>query len=536
MKVILTTSTSDVITIDKSKIKSNSYKSNLCDDNSFKIGYAASSSFNFSFTNNSGEYDNTNFKGSTFDLYNDTQTVKIGHFNVDDVTKNKKIISIDATDNMTLFDTRYQGNATFPISIFSFISLLCLQAKITFKNTEVTNGTIMIQNGTNFDGKSLRDLIKLCCELTCSYAIINSDGQLEFKWYDLTTVKKSLTYSIMKDFTRKENDDNITGLSIYVNKQKISKGTDNYELFLTEDNPIFVNIGETDRDIILTNIFNLVNNMTYMQASVKITTDNTINIGDTLICHDNTNNEDYKILVTSISISNDLSETITSSGKNTDSTYSNSSSSSETSSESTTINVDDQNTSLINCNNTTVDINSKQLTNVSTKSSATILIDCDFNSDISAITDFLVYINETFVGPPSEITCDAGKNHYCAAFKLHLITDVNINNIFVKLKSNSNITIEKFASKLTVWGLDVNSNEQGVITNVKYYESIRKTTYIQNMVHKFGFKNINESISYLQQIPENSTIQILFNDYDINNNDTSLTIETINENLTNSLS
>jgi len=314
MKLVITDILGTVYEIDNSKIKASSYKANTSDDNELLLGYVSASSFNCSILDVSGIYNDVGFKGALLDLYTNDKSKKIGRFKIEEAKRKKDIINISSVDKMVDLDKKFAG-AVYPLTVYNLLQAICLQVDIDLKNINFTNYDLIVNANTNIKGKSCREVLQYICEVAGSYAIIDPNGKLELKWYDLDTVSKNITYSDLKEWERTEIDAQITGVSVYIGDEKLLKGTTGYDLYLTADNPVLTNLSSNDIDVALTNIYNKVKNMVYMAAEIKITNDYTINVGDTIRIVDNKNIE-YKCISTSITINNDYSINISSAGEN----------------------------------------------------------------------------------------------------------------------------------------------------------------------------------------------------------------------------
>lgn len=535
MKIILTTTTSDKITIDDSKIMSSLYTINSSSDDELIIKSSSSASFNFSLTNTSKLYDNVNFSGSTFELFNNND-VQLGIFNVDNVTKANNIISIESLDNMILFDADFDASVlTYPTTIYTILSTICNIANVTLSTPKesIANADIIVNSLKNStDKKTLRDILQSICEVTCSYAIINKDGELELRWYSLNNIVKSIDSSVLKTFTHSENQ-TVNGIYAKVNSKTYNKGTGSWLLNITDDNCILSNISESDINTVLTNEFAKLSDFTYVQANVKITTDFTLNVGDVIQCIDKDNNV-YKIIISSISIQNNLSESIVSASKNQNNSYSSNSSGGSSSmsvgADTPLVNVSDENSDDVNCNNATMTINEKKLLNINTNSTCLLAFDCEFISDVSALVDFNIYVNDVLSNPIA-VNCNVGENHICVTYRPNLITDTNSNDISVKLTSHSDITIKKFASKLSIIGFDMKANQSN-ITNYIKLNDLADEINLNGYCYNFNLYNLLDSLISNFYINNNNISENILKYITLNKNDTVITLNgTITENI-----
>ena len=169
------------------------YKINSSSNDEILLGNCSAASLEFSIWNVNKKYNVYKFKKGTCHLYRDnTKNEKIGIFNVDKVEKENNSLVFKFTDNMTkLQDEIFKGIQT-PYTIFSLLVQICTQLGLTLKNTEeeILNNDLTYNTTDTILGKSCREVLKFICEVTCSYAIFNEEGELYLSWYNLETVKK----------------------------------------------------------------------------------------------------------------------------------------------------------------------------------------------------------------------------------------------------------------------------------------------------------------------------------------------------------
>ena len=112
--------------------------------------------------------------------------LKKGVYNASDPTTTPSVITLKALDNMSKFDTAYDGNLSFPATLQSIVQYCCSKCGVLLVNGEFPNYAYTIQKNP-FDEKNnvtYRAIISYCALLAGCYARCNVDGRLELKWYD----------------------------------------------------------------------------------------------------------------------------------------------------------------------------------------------------------------------------------------------------------------------------------------------------------------------------------------------------------------
>lgn len=114
--------------------------------------------------------------------------LKKGVFHAIDPNTTPSVITLQAWDNMSKFDSSYDGSLSFPSTLQSIAQYCCSKCGVLLANGEFPNFAYTIQKNP-FDGNNnltYRAIIAYCALLAGCYARCNADGRLEFAWYDTT--------------------------------------------------------------------------------------------------------------------------------------------------------------------------------------------------------------------------------------------------------------------------------------------------------------------------------------------------------------
>lgn len=97
----------------------------------------------------------------------------------------KKIIDVDANDQMTLFDTNMPTlNVTYPTTLSGLATALCNQVGVTLKSSSFLNSEITVEaEPEQFENATMREVIGWIAEAAGSIARFDRNGQLEFAWF-----------------------------------------------------------------------------------------------------------------------------------------------------------------------------------------------------------------------------------------------------------------------------------------------------------------------------------------------------------------
>lgn len=103
----------------------------------------------------------------------------------------KKILSITANDQMTLFDVDMplpeDMGLTYPTTIGTIYNKMCDYLNIEYRPANFLNYTLPVaEEPADFDGATMRDVLGWIAEAACCIARFSRDGVLEMVWFNST--------------------------------------------------------------------------------------------------------------------------------------------------------------------------------------------------------------------------------------------------------------------------------------------------------------------------------------------------------------
>lgn len=212
-----------------------------------EVGSAIAAELSFDLKNDNGKYDNTVFEGA--ELYvqigikdwtvtgtTPTYWIPCGHFIIDTPPRHKTIIKVSALDRMMLFDRLVdRSRLSFPMTVEDLLSRICSICSVTMVSnlTKLVNRTYTIKECPEDASITYRTLLQWCTALMGACAFMNSDGNLEIKWYEPTGI--TITPSERYDSDMYENDISISGVYFKDNEEgkEYIAGSDSYCLDLS---------------------------------------------------------------------------------------------------------------------------------------------------------------------------------------------------------------------------------------------------------------------------------------------------------------
>lgn len=157
------------------------------------VGSAIVNSFKFSINNiyeNFSEYDFTDAVITAhvgLQVGNTIEELDKGAFTVQDAVYNGSIISITAYDNMSKFDRPYsESNLVYPTTALAIVQDACLVCGVTLaaNSANFPNYNFPISEKPSGESTTFREVISWVATIACCFARCNTEGKLEFKWFD----------------------------------------------------------------------------------------------------------------------------------------------------------------------------------------------------------------------------------------------------------------------------------------------------------------------------------------------------------------
>lgn len=232
--------------------------------NNFDIGAAIINQLTLAIYNGNDEFSDYDFTDAVITVWvgmplsDRIEWLKKGVFNASDPTTTPDVISLKAWDNMSKFDTAYDGGLSFPTTIQTIVQHCCTRCGILLVNGQFPNYNYRIEKdpfGEN--GITYRAIIAYCALLAGCFARCNVDGRLELKWYDTAAFNGIIDGGVFDKTTESsyQTGDNLDGgnFTDYNSGDTADGGT------FTEDMPYhhiysFSSLSVSTEDVVITGI------------------------------------------------------------------------------------------------------------------------------------------------------------------------------------------------------------------------------------------------------------------------------------------
>lgn len=192
-----------------------------------ELGSAIAATLSLTLYNTDKKYDDVNFEGVEMKvsvaLDEDTPTwVPLGVFIVDTPPRHLSTISISAMDRMVLFDKDASGFDYDTNSTVAEVIQACAKAAgVPLADTNMKNlpnYNVQVSKPETQSTITYRTLLQYCAALTGTFAHMDENGKLAFRWYD-TTAGFAMTPANRYSSDVYEQDVTITGLTYAVKSQ-----------------------------------------------------------------------------------------------------------------------------------------------------------------------------------------------------------------------------------------------------------------------------------------------------------------------------
>lgn len=192
-----------------------------------ELGSAIAATLSLTLYNTDKKYDDVNFEGVEMKVSvavdEDSPTwVPLGVFIVDTPPRHLSTISISAMDRMVLFDKDASGFDYDTNSTVAEVIQACAKAAgVSLADTNMknlSNYNVQVSKPETQDAITYRTLLQYCAALTGTFAYMDENGKLAFRWYD-TTAGFAMTSANRYSSDIYEQDVTITGLTYTVTSE-----------------------------------------------------------------------------------------------------------------------------------------------------------------------------------------------------------------------------------------------------------------------------------------------------------------------------
>lgn len=268
----------------------------------FDLGTAVIGQCKFTINNIDGDFDSYDFYNASAtvwlglegDVNNDTQQYyRMGFYTVDEPKKATGLISLTLLDNMWKFDRPLSGvTINYPATCLTIVQAICTYCGVTL------SGTSASFHGYNFSvaeapkdvaNMNCREMLQYVAMIGCNFCTINSNGQLEIKWYD-TSATASTTDVFDTNMSSSFDTDEITitGVKFVIENTEYRIGTTGYVLELS--NPL---VTASNVNSVLNLIWDVLDGFTLHPFAITTACDLAVEIGDKCKIKDYKGNDVY---------------------------------------------------------------------------------------------------------------------------------------------------------------------------------------------------------------------------------------------------
>lgn len=118
--------------------------------------------------------------------------INLGTFKLfEEQGKDDYFSSITAYDKLISFNTPYDKQTEYPITIYGLLQYICNQAGVTLATDEIANGDKILDHNLFVEGETLKDILKAICQISGTFAMMSNDSlKLQLQNTDALTLSK----------------------------------------------------------------------------------------------------------------------------------------------------------------------------------------------------------------------------------------------------------------------------------------------------------------------------------------------------------
>ena len=242
--------------------------------NALEIGTAIASEATLELKNADGRFDGYTFDGAKLIIKVGIKKwnakswenaimhyVPLGVFTIDEKTKNKSNITLNALDNMVKFDREYDTTLAFPATLGEIVEDACSRCGVLLKTTSFYNSDYVVNTRPTDDGLTYRQVIQWAAQLSCTNAFIDWDGQLRLTWFEDSG--HIIPAADRYDSDMEEHSVLITGVKVTAADESEYTAGEKGSVLCIEGN----SLAQSDAETIAKIIYAKVGNFTYLPYS-----------------------------------------------------------------------------------------------------------------------------------------------------------------------------------------------------------------------------------------------------------------------------
>lgn len=167
-------------------------------DGDFQLGSAIINQCTISINNIYDDYSAYDFFGANVIVYvgfadlegDTTEELLMGHYTVSDTAYNGSLITLTCLDNMMKFDKAYNSTLAYPATLGDIVLDACTHCGVTLDNSYLHFANYDYEVAVRPSGESTtyRQVISWAAQIAGCFARINSNGNLEIKFFDTVTL------------------------------------------------------------------------------------------------------------------------------------------------------------------------------------------------------------------------------------------------------------------------------------------------------------------------------------------------------------
>ena len=184
--------------------------------------------------------------------------------------------SFTGYDYLVKFNTKYEDNNAYPISLYDYLLNLCDQAGIELDNTSIVNGDYMIIGNPFTNNETKKTVLEQICQLCGGFAKITTENKLKIVNLAENEKLDTLDGNIYNSFSKNKKYGKINSVTLSLSSIEGENTNLKDEASITENGLTEVVISDnyflnsqTEREKVIQELFDVLNGISYVPYEME---------------------------------------------------------------------------------------------------------------------------------------------------------------------------------------------------------------------------------------------------------------------------
>ena len=278
------------LTVNSDKLWGGSLKieDSVSDDSHLEVGSVIINQLTVELNNIYDDFSTYDFTGAVLipyvglELSHGNELLKKGVFTADEVKYNGSLITIKAVDNMAKFDKAAviqkddttENSFSFPNTLYNIVTEACSKCGVVFNTHDFPHKDYVVKEQPSEKSTTFREYIAYAAQIAGCFARCNTNGYLEFKWYDTLSLDwqsevvdggyfddgepyyesgEQIDGGVFNPWDDEESEEGDYDGGLFGDRDKIHFITSTYDFDLGVDDIVITGVRVTAKTVVVTN-------------------------------------------------------------------------------------------------------------------------------------------------------------------------------------------------------------------------------------------------------------------------------------------